>query len=406
MPKTLSRREFLQQRPDGDYSKYLSYLARVRPRRAAKRQAQLQNAWMQPWTEQQIAQRSRQEVMSGVNPAIAAAEGAIGRRSKAGSSAITGYTSELANALMPFFQSAGSIYDAAAGSQGALMAALPAALTGQGRELGGELGAKMAQINAPGAQIDQVAGGAERTGAAAGAVSGALGSAELARLRSDQQADRAYAGAQPGIAGLRGAENSRTLQLQLNRELADTLGEITSRVPSQMSELVRSYRQDEFDKGIARETLSQEERQLRQKYLEMRAEAKTDAEKSALDRWYKEQKLALEAGRLSVSQQNAATTAAKAAAGAAAKAADKAAEVKADKRTTQTDARAAVFARAQEIADATAKNPDTGIPSPRYTREQAYRMLKNQYVAPLRAAGYSSRIIKQMIERALAAAGY
>lgn len=272
MAKTLSRAEFLALRPGGDYKKYLAYIARVRPKRAARRAQQANVAWMQPLTEQQIRQRSRQEIMAGVNPAIAAIEAAIARRSQAGSSAITGYTRELANALMPFYDSAGAIYDTAAGSQGALASALPAALVGQGQALGGELGSKLNAIDAPHRQVDDVSGGAVRTGAGAGAAQSALSSAEIARLRSGQQADRAYSGAFPGIAGLQGAENTRNLQMALSRELADTLGGITSQVPSQINELVRSYRQEEFDKGIARATQAENRQKLRTESAQAKAE--------------------------------------------------------------------------------------------------------------------------------------
>jgi hypothetical protein len=332
-------------------------------------------------------------------------ERSVGRRSQAGMSAITGYTTELAKALMPFYQSAGAIYDQAAGRMGALTQALPAALTGQGQALGAELGAKLQAIDAPGRQVQEVAGGAESTGAAAGRAAGALGSAELARLRSDQQADRAYAAAFPGIAGLHGATNARALQLALNRELADALGEIKSRVPAQLAELVRSYRQAEFDKGIARATAARERAKLRQETAEEKA-AREEANRKLTPA---PESVNRSAGYIMgynaqgqlvpflgpdgkpIKYVPKPSTSKK----------DDAAKREQERKDYFYEVRAQVFAQAKEYAKPTTTPAGRTIVMP---RAEAKRRLMTEYGMLLIGRGYPRKMVETMIERALDAA--
>lgn len=270
MSKILTKREFLEVRPKGDYEKYLSYVARKRGERADRRET----AWMAPLTDAQIRQRARADIMPVVRALMRDIESSIARRSRAGMGAVTGLSRDLARSLMPFYQSAGAVYDAAAGRQGALASALPAALVGQGRALGAEIGGKLGMIDAPARMVDEIAGGVVRTGEGAARAEGALGRAELGRLRTDQQAHRAFSAAFPGIAGMTGTRDARLLQLQLNRELADRLGSLTAQVPGQILDLVRSYRQEEVDKGIARATMVQKAREQQLKQTELASESK------------------------------------------------------------------------------------------------------------------------------------
>src|SRR6185503_7880660 len=72
------------------------------------------------------------------------------------------------------------------------------------------------------------------------------------RIGSEGASQRAYAHELPGIAALGGRAATRDLQLQLNRELSDRMGEINAQAPGMAAEESERLRDRDLVKGQAR----------------------------------------------------------------------------------------------------------------------------------------------------------
>jgi hypothetical protein len=201
--------------------------------------------------ERQIQRLARADVMPGVRANERAVVQSIGQRSKTGQSAIRGYTDALVQALKPYSDKIAGYYGDAEASQATLTDELTRALAGGGEQQGADLAAKLAAINAPGAQTADVAGGAEKVGAGAAGASMGMGTSALARLAGERTANAAYAARQPGIAGLAGLQNASQLELALSREQTDAVRDLRSRVPGMIAERVGRYRDTNFDRALA-----------------------------------------------------------------------------------------------------------------------------------------------------------
>ena len=150
-------------------------------------------------------------------------------RAKSGMDAIGGFTKQLAAALAPLAGQMQGIYGGAEQSQASSDAALRQALVGGGQGLADALAGKLGAINAPGAQIADVAGGQAQTGVGAGNAGFALGSAELGRLIGTGTAEQTFAAKQPGIAGFTGLQKAGELQQSLQSELAGKVADLQSK---------------------------------------------------------------------------------------------------------------------------------------------------------------------------------
>lgn len=206
-----------------------------------------------PLSEQAIRSRATADVRSQVDPILKQITSGIESRTRAGSNAISGYTSTLADRLGAGVGKVQDIYGGAQQSQAAVEEALASRLSGQGNQLSGELSAKLAQIGAPGSQVQDVAGGAAQMGQGLAGASYGHGSASLSRLIQEGAAEGALAQKQPGIARLGGLQQLGTLQRQSQADLAEQTGEVNSRVPGLIQQLLGDYRQNELSKAGARE---------------------------------------------------------------------------------------------------------------------------------------------------------
>ena len=177
-----------------------------------------------------------------LGPEIASLNSLYAGRAKSGMDAIGGFTKQLAAVLAPLAGQMRGIYGGAEQSQAASDAALRQALAGGGQSLADTLSAKLGAINAPGAQVADVAGGQAQTGVGAGNAGFALGSAELGRLIGTGTAEQTFAAKQPGIAGFTGLQKAGELQQSLQSELADKIAGMQGQGPAFVQSQVADVR--------------------------------------------------------------------------------------------------------------------------------------------------------------------
>lgn len=249
-PITLTRQQFRQtkaaRKKGATYESYLRYVANRRGSKLAAKPKPVDP--FAPLNDRQIRSRAAADVSSQVDPLVADITRSINTRTKAGVSSITANTNALARSLGALEPAVQRVYGGAQQEQAATENALAQRLSGAGTELSGELSGKLAAINAPGAPAAQVADVGQ---AGSNALFG-RGAASLGQLIASGAAERSHAAKQPGIARLSGQQAVRTLQSESSRELADQVGEVRSRVPGLIRDLIGSYRDAELDKGIAR----------------------------------------------------------------------------------------------------------------------------------------------------------
>jgi hypothetical protein len=173
----------------------------------------------------------QQRAQGMVDPLVQSISDRIGARAKAGSSAIGGYASKLAESLAPFQQNETNIWTQAQKSEAATDAALSSAQKGDGNALASELAGKLGQINAPQTSVDAYANSQATTGAGAGNALLARGSASLSDLISHGAASADYASKQPGIARSQGLADIRDLNLASGRDLADQTSQVQQQIP-------------------------------------------------------------------------------------------------------------------------------------------------------------------------------
>jgi hypothetical protein len=356
-----------------------------------------------PLTQAQIAAKAKNEVYPAANAQIAALTNELTRTSKAGAGAISGYANQLANDLGGYGASAKQIYGGAQQSQAAVDAALASRLTGQGNQLGDELAAKLAQINAPGAQMSDVAGGARQIGQTSGNTQFALGSNELGRLVGEGAASQNYAAKQPGIARMGGLAAGRDLELQLQKQLADKSGEIRAQAASDYASAVKGYSADEVDKAIANLT-------QRGKVAVADVGAQADAAKlhatAAEKERDRESKIQLKreeiASRERIAAGNREAAATKASQAAATKATDKA-EAAQKAATAKKEAEQKVRTTAFYAARTSAvKDAQTAFAAG-HTAAEVTAYLRSAYGKLLLGRGFSQAAVDQMIANAVKA---
>lgn len=269
-PRTLTRQQFLAKRPGGNYNSYLGYLKRNRPVRMAEN-AEL--APFQPWTPGRVDQEVYRDVFGPAEAGLTNLRDVYSRRDALEADRIRQQVSGLTRALLPFRGSAQNIYGSAQGAQSQLGSALTGGLTSQGQALGTELGQKLRAINAPGAQVEGVAGGAETVGQQAGQAVGGLSSADLERLRGEGGAADAYLSKMPGLVELMGAKNARDIGEKLALELAEQEGSIRAKVPGLMVDARRYYTEREDRKAAARQGILEKRKSAQQELIDRQWEA-------------------------------------------------------------------------------------------------------------------------------------
>lgn len=238
--------------------------------------------------EKQITKRSQAFVGAHLDPMRRESEAAIERRSQRGTGAISGYTAEHEAQLGKIPGLVDADYNRQAADEEALQRGLTGYLEGSGRQYAGELGAKLqaAGIEAappmdvkgplppqpvppgtgegpPGARplpIDtpgpgpggQFSGALATLGRSASGHAAADTYATRSRIGSEGASQRAYAHELPGIAALGGRAAVRDLQLQLNRELSDRIGEINAQGPGMAAEEAERLRDRNVQKAQLR----------------------------------------------------------------------------------------------------------------------------------------------------------
>jgi hypothetical protein len=222
---TLTREQFHKVRPQGQYHKYLSYLARHR------------NPYSPRMQERNAQRDTRQQF---VGPARQESAALIGRASRDVGQLNSRYGS-IERALQPYTASGAAAWNQGAQAEQGVGNALAAGLMSQGQTLGANIGSKLADIQAPGQAVSQFAGGTVATGAGAGQAMGALSSADLARLHSYGSAEEVYAAAFPRLAALTADQERRGLMSQYAQELADKQAEAAAGEQQALLENRRYY---------------------------------------------------------------------------------------------------------------------------------------------------------------------
>ena len=151
------------------------------------------------------------------------------RQAARGVGQINARTSGISSALMPFAGRAEGYFAPMQAQEQSVGNALNQSLAQQGQQLGGDISASLASIQAPGASLIQYGQGTAQTGAQAGQAIGALSSADLERLHSQASAEQIYAAALPRLAELAGAQERRNFMAQASQDLQDLALEEASR---------------------------------------------------------------------------------------------------------------------------------------------------------------------------------
>lgn len=241
-PHTLTRQEFRHERPHGSYDAYLGYVNTKRKQRAnrpidpfaplTKRGLDERTSVFGPtMNDAQLQTRAGTQARAQVMPLLKEIQAEIARRSGAEQQHLAGATRNYAELVGQFAPQSQQAYAGAEQSQAGVNAALSQALAGGGHELSTELAGKLGAINAPGAQVQQVAGGAAQMGVGAGNAQLATGSAELSRLIGHGAAAQEYGAKLPGIAGAEGLRRSSEIAGRYADENDRRTAEVNASLP-------------------------------------------------------------------------------------------------------------------------------------------------------------------------------
>ncbi len=182
-----------------------------------------------PPTDFQMAQ---QQVHAAYQPVIDQTTSSYNDRAANLQNAYNNETAMLAKLMGSYAPTAAAGYADAKASQGAVDAALAAALGGQGSSAASDLSGRLAAIDAdPGTAARINAGEATANQGGLGAFQGRQ-SAALSQLIAEGAHAQDYGAKQPGIAGLYGLQASNNMQAQTTNELKAALGDLTSKEPA------------------------------------------------------------------------------------------------------------------------------------------------------------------------------
>lgn len=334
------------------------------------------------------------------------------RQSQRGVGQINARSGAKQSALAPLAGRASSNYAPAISSQEQLGGALSRGMAEQGGQLAGGLAAALGSIQAPGQAIATHAGGTAATGAGAAGAIGALSGAELGRLRGFSSAEQVYAAALPRLAQLAGEQERRGFLQQAQQELADlSLREAEQAAESARYDREWAYRvrQDQLDRKrqalLDRRAHGETVYDRRQDRLDRRRQAKLDrlaaqaaAQEYGLDiaNYQQDERSLSERQRAARERERIQRERI-----AAQKERDARSDAKGGKDVDVFyDTRQDAFKRAREYA-----SPKSKLADP-ISRATARKRLMAEFGSALIGRGYKTKVVRQMIERALDAAGY
>lgn len=340
------------------------------------------------------------------------------RRSERGVGQINARTGAKRTALAPYASRADANYAPAIESQQALGRATQSGLVSQGNQLAGGIEAALSGIQAPGQAVATHAGGTQATGQAAGQAAGALSSADLGRLRGYSTAEQVYAAALPRLAQLAGEQERRGFLQQAQQELAD----LSLREAQQAAEMDRynrewayKVRQDQLDRARQGKLDRIERSRYRSETKYERNQDRREAERQAMLDALAQQAAAQEYG-LNISEFNAERQYEQQTLAERQRSARERERIQRERIAAQRerdvkgggnddvfyDVREAAFERAREYAATLSERR----PSKRITRATAAKRMWQEFGTALTGRGYKPKVVRQMIERALDAAGY
>lgn len=340
------------------------------------------------------------------------------RQSQRGVGQINARSGAKQSALSPYAGRAQANYAPAISNTQALGGALSGSLARQGGELAGSLTAALEGIQAPGQAIETQAGGVAQTGAGAAGAVGGLSSADLGRLRGFSSAEQVYAAALPRLAKLAGEQERRGFLAQAQEQLADLAlreADQAREAERQNREWAYKVRQDQLDRRrqgmLDRRAFGETRYDRRQDALDRKRQAKLD--RLAAQAAAQEYGLDVADLQLDVRSQTERERAARAREQQArareqrqrAKdARDAAADAKGGGNADAFyDTREDAFKRAREYAKGSEDEYGDPVKIP---RAQARKRLMAEFGTALIGRGYKPKAVRQMIERALSAAGY
>lgn len=300
----LSRDEFARtpagQKPGASYQGYTSWVTNTRAKRAAARLAAAPDA-LAATPENVLGQQASQNVRAQIDPLIKEIMASTGRQA----AQVGGLTETYASRLAPFEQAAKDRYATAAAGSAGVAQSLADRMSGAGASEGESLAAKLRAINAPGALVSEIAGGATDFGRGAGDAGYSTDASALQELISAGATARDYAGSLPGLARLEG----QRAEGQVRGEGQRQIGDIRAKVPGLISNLMESGRDREVSKAIALRGLQEKAAgtvaEAKADRLKAEADAAADADKAAQS-WTRiqqaGQRLKLQAGNASFNQ--------------------------------------------------------------------------------------------------------
>lgn len=198
---------------------------------------------------------------------------ALLRRASYGTRRINARGSAIGSALQPFAGRTRGYYSQLQGQESALGGSLNQSLAGQGQALGADIGTALKGIQAPAQAVSQYAGGTATTGAQSGAAVGALSSADLQRLQQQGSAEEIYAAALPRLAALAADQERRGFLEQMGEELTSKMAEIQAQDAASRLEEMRYQQERADDLRAERREIQRYQRDQRQKQRERRMEA-------------------------------------------------------------------------------------------------------------------------------------
>jgi hypothetical protein len=262
MPRTLTRSEFLAHpvgqkalarglKPQQAYSNYLSFVSKRRAQRADP---------FAPLSENTLAQRVRHAVGAQTDPLIAQ----INREAGAQSATIDQSTRARAESLRGVAPVVSGAFGRAEQATAGVGDVLSEHLAASGNEAGRGLRDVLAQMNAPEALVNQVAGGVEGLGQGAANTEFALQSGVLRDLLARGAEAETYAGLLPAFAQSEGAQAQQGVRSSADKSIAD----IRSKIPSAVASLLGEARNQELQKAIARQGFGLDQAKLGQRQQE------------------------------------------------------------------------------------------------------------------------------------------
>lgn len=188
------------------------------------------------------------EVRAQTEPLIKQIKDSIISSTKAGQSAIAGYTGDYMKRIGDLAGETKGIYDEAKSQDSAATASIGQYLNGVGSGVGDEVASKLAAINAGPAANELAANqtvGAAKIGGGAAVATGTSGQERLI-----EQGASAVSSAKklPALGALAGEQAGKVFGLQQGKSLADQVGAVTAQVPGMIAQAVKDLRSEDANR--------------------------------------------------------------------------------------------------------------------------------------------------------------